>query len=128
MALSADTAPHFTTIANFVSTLSAEITEIFRNVLLVCDEAGLIAKEMFAVDGVKLREGMSSLHLREHTCKYGSRAPAIGKLRARGRRSRCRRRGEQHLRLARSPGGRLDRATSRASPALRRTNACAGHK
>ena len=54
MALAADTAPHFTTIAAFVSSLSAEITEVFRNVLLVCDEAGLIGKEMFAVDGVKL--------------------------------------------------------------------------
>ena len=59
MALSADTTPHFTTIANFVATLSAEITEIFRNVLLVCDEAGLIGKEMFAVDGVKLPSNAS---------------------------------------------------------------------
>lgn len=59
MALSADTAPHFTTIAQFVSTLSAEITEIFRDVLLVCDEAGLIGKEMFAVDGVKLPSNAS---------------------------------------------------------------------
>jgi transposase len=59
MALSADTSPHFTTIAHFVSTLSAEITEIFRNVLLVCDEAGLIGKEMFAVDGVKLPSNAS---------------------------------------------------------------------
>lgn len=59
MALSADTAPHFTTLAHFVSTLSAEITEIFRNVLLVCDEAGLIGQEMFAVDGVKLPSNAS---------------------------------------------------------------------
>lgn len=54
MALSADTVPHFTTIAAFVSSLSTEITEIFRNILLVCGEAGLIGKEMFAIDGVKL--------------------------------------------------------------------------
>jgi transposase len=54
MALSADATPHFTTIANFVSSLSPEITRIFRDVLLVCNEAGLIGKEMFAVDGVKL--------------------------------------------------------------------------
>lgn len=40
MALSADTVPHFTTIAAFVSSLSAEITTIFRNVLLVYDEVG----------------------------------------------------------------------------------------
>jgi len=59
MALSADTVPHFTTIAAFVSSLSAEITTIFRNVLLVCDEAGLIGKEMFAIDGVRLPSNAS---------------------------------------------------------------------
>jgi transposase len=59
MALSADTTPHFTTIANFVSTLSGEITQIFHDVLLVCEEAGLIGKEMFAVDGVKLPSNAS---------------------------------------------------------------------
>jgi transposase len=59
MALSADTAPHFTTIAQFISTCSDEITAIFRNVLLVCDEVGLIGKEMFAIDGVKLPSNAS---------------------------------------------------------------------
>jgi len=59
IALSADTTPHFTTIADFVSSLSEEITRIFRDVLLVCDEAGLIGKEMFAVDGVKLPSNAS---------------------------------------------------------------------
>lgn len=59
MALSADSTPHFTTLASFVSSLSTEITRIFRDVLLVCDEAGLIGKEMFAVDGVKLPSNAS---------------------------------------------------------------------
>jgi transposase len=59
MALSADTQPHFTTIADFVSSSSAEITRIFRNVLLVCDEAGLIGREMFAIDGLKLPSNAS---------------------------------------------------------------------
>lgn len=59
MALSADTVPHFTTIAAFISSLSGEITGIFRNVLLVCDEAGLIGQEMFAIDGVKLPSNAS---------------------------------------------------------------------
>src|SRR6266540_1971130 len=54
MALSADSQPHFTTIADFIATLDGEIERIFRDVLLVCDEAGLIGREMFAVDGVKL--------------------------------------------------------------------------
>lgn len=59
MALSGDTQPHFTTIANFVSSLSAEITQVFRDVLLVCDEQGLIGKQMFAVDGCKLPSNAS---------------------------------------------------------------------
>jgi transposase len=59
MALSADSAPHWTTIASFISSSSEEITKIFRNVLLVCDEAGLIGKQMFAVDGVKLPSNAS---------------------------------------------------------------------
>jgi len=59
MALSADSAPHFTTIADFIATLDREITKIFRDVLLVCDEAGLIGKQMFAVDGVKLPSNAS---------------------------------------------------------------------
>jgi transposase len=59
MAISADSQPHFTTIAHFIATLDREITKIFRDVLLVCDEAGLIGKEMFAVDGVKLPSNAS---------------------------------------------------------------------
>lgn len=59
MALSADTTPHFTTIAQFISSCPEEIALVFRNVLLVCDEAGLIGKEMFAIDGVKLPSNAS---------------------------------------------------------------------
>src|SRR5436190_16843484 len=59
MALSADTTPHFTTIANFISTLEGEIVSVYRDVLLICDEAGLIGREMFAVDGVKLPSNAS---------------------------------------------------------------------
>jgi transposase len=59
MALSADSQPHFTTIADFIATLDAEIVRIYRDVLLVCDEAGLIGREMFAVDGVKLPSNAS---------------------------------------------------------------------
>jgi transposase len=59
MALSADTRPHFTTIAEFISSLDVEIIKLFRDVLLVCDEQGLIGKEMFAVDGCKLPSNAS---------------------------------------------------------------------
>jgi len=59
MALSADSAPHFTTIADFVSSLEGEIVSLYRDVLLVCDELGLIGREMFAVDGVKMPSNAS---------------------------------------------------------------------
>jgi transposase len=59
MALSADTRPHFTTIADFVSSLDKEIIHLFRDVLLVCDDLGLIGKEMFAIDGCKLPSNAS---------------------------------------------------------------------
>jgi transposase len=44
MALSADTRPHFTTIAAFVAELEEEIVSLFRDVLLYCDELGLIRR------------------------------------------------------------------------------------
>ena len=59
MALSADSNPHFTTIADFIARLDAEIVSVFRDVLLVCDEAGLIGRELFAIDGVKLPSNAS---------------------------------------------------------------------
>jgi transposase len=54
MALSADTRPHFTTIADFISSQDQQTVKLFLEVLLICDEMGLIGKEMFAVDGCKL--------------------------------------------------------------------------
>ena len=59
MALSADSQPHFTTIAEFISGSSTQIQRLFREVLLVCDELGLIGKEMFAIDGCKLPSNAS---------------------------------------------------------------------
>ena len=59
MALSADSQPHFTTIADFISSMDKEIRALFRNVLLICDEMGLIGKEMFAIDGCKLPSNAS---------------------------------------------------------------------
>jgi len=54
MALAADTQPDFTTIADFVSSSSAQIVPLFRQVLLVCDAMGLIGRDLFAIDGCKL--------------------------------------------------------------------------
>ena len=59
MALSADTQPHFTTLAAFVSELGREIVSLFRDVLLYASELGLIGREHFAVDGCKLPSNAS---------------------------------------------------------------------
>jgi transposase len=59
IALSGDTAPHFTTIAHFVSTLGADIARVFAAVVAICDRQGLIGREMFAIDGVKLPSNAS---------------------------------------------------------------------
>ncbi len=59
MALSADSRPHFTTLAAFVSNLEHEITSLFGDVLLYASELGLIGKEHFAVDGCKLPSNAS---------------------------------------------------------------------
>jgi transposase len=59
MALSADTRPHFTTIASFISSLDKKTITLFRDILLVCDDQGLIGKEMFAIDGCKLPSNAS---------------------------------------------------------------------
>ncbi|BAH40538.1 hypothetical protein GAU_3496 [Gemmatimonas aurantiaca T-27] len=59
IALSGDTRPHFTTIAQFVSSLGDQIAPIFAAVLAVCDRQGLIGREMFAIDGVKLPSNAS---------------------------------------------------------------------
>jgi transposase len=59
MALSADTRPHFTTIADFVSSMENEVLKLFRDVLLICDEMKLIGKDMFAIDGCKMPSNAS---------------------------------------------------------------------
>ena len=59
IALCGDTAPHFTTIAHFVSTLGEDIAHVFGAVVAICDDQGLISHEMFATDGVKLPSNAS---------------------------------------------------------------------
>jgi transposase len=54
IALCGDQAPHFTTIAEFVSMCRDEIARVFAAVVAICDKQGLIGREMFAIDGVKL--------------------------------------------------------------------------
>jgi transposase len=59
IALSGDSGPHFTTFAAFVSTLGDEVASLFGKVLHLCDRQGLIGREMFAIDGVKLPSNAS---------------------------------------------------------------------
>ena len=54
IALTGDRAPHFTTLAAFVSGLAEEIAPLFARILYLCNRQGLIGREMFAIDGVKL--------------------------------------------------------------------------
>lgn len=54
MAISGDTTPAYTSIAKFVRELGSAIEPLFAQVLMVCDRMGLIGKQMFAIDGVKL--------------------------------------------------------------------------
>jgi len=59
MALSADSQPHFTTIADFISKMGDVIQPIFTEILMVCDSQGLIGGDMFAIDGCKMSSNAS---------------------------------------------------------------------
>lgn len=54
IAISGDSQPHFTTLAAFVSGMGDSVAKLFAQILLICDRQGLIGREMFAIDGVKL--------------------------------------------------------------------------
>lgn len=53
-ALSCDLNPHYTTIAEFVSGHPETIASIFEQVLLICDQQGLLGHELLAIDGCKM--------------------------------------------------------------------------
>lgn len=54
MALSCQSTPHFTTIAEFISGHSKAVESLFEQVLLICDQQGLLGNELFAIDGCKM--------------------------------------------------------------------------
>lgn len=62
-ALSCDSVPHFTSIASFISSYPDAIESVFEQVLLVCDQQGLLGHELLALDGCK----MSSNAAKEHS-------------------------------------------------------------
>jgi transposase len=80
MALAADSKPHFTTIAKFVSSMAEVIEPLFTDVLMYCDQLDLIQGEMFAVDGCKLPSNAGKQHsgtreeLRQRRGKLAARA------------------------------------------------------
>jgi len=53
-ALSCDSNPHFSTIASFVSGYPEQIETLFEQILLICDQQGLLGHELFAIDGCKM--------------------------------------------------------------------------
>lgn len=59
MAISGDHAPSYTNIAKFIRELGPDIAGLFTQVLVTCDRLGLIGKEHFAIDGVKLPSNVS---------------------------------------------------------------------
>jgi transposase len=59
IAISGDSQPSHTHIAKFVCNLSDQIKPLFSQVLMTCDAQGLIGRDMFAIDGVKLPSNAS---------------------------------------------------------------------
>lgn len=59
IAISGDSQPSHTHIAKFVANLSSQIKPLFSQVLMTCDAQGLIGRDMFAIDGVKLPSNAS---------------------------------------------------------------------
>lgn len=54
MALASGKVPHFTTVADFVSSHNEEMRALFYKVLMIFCKSGLVVKEHFAIDGCKL--------------------------------------------------------------------------
>ena len=61
-ALACGRVPHFTSIAGFVSDQPEAIADVFEQVLMVCDEEGLLGHELLAIDGCKMRSNASKEH------------------------------------------------------------------
>ena len=59
IALTADAHPHFTTIADFISSMDKECIALFTKILSICYSENLIGKNMFAIDGCKISSNCS---------------------------------------------------------------------
>jgi transposase len=54
MALACEQAPDHSTLATFLSSIQEEVPQLFTQVLLVCEQEGLLGGTHFSLDGVKL--------------------------------------------------------------------------
>src|SRR5512140_3573897 len=59
IAISYGHAPDHSTIPQFISSMQSEIETLFSNILLVCEELGLLDGTHFSLDGVKLSANVS---------------------------------------------------------------------
>jgi transposase len=59
MCLSGDVQPHYTSIAAFITHMSKHIQPLFTQVLMTCEQQGLIGGNMFAIDGCKIPSNAS---------------------------------------------------------------------
>lgn len=59
IALSYGYPPDHSTIAQFISSMHVEVQTLFSNILLVCEELGLLGGTHFSLDGVKLSANVS---------------------------------------------------------------------
>jgi len=58
-ALSCDTVPHNTTIANFISGHPNAVASVFEKIILTCEKQGLLGHELIAIDGCKMSSNAS---------------------------------------------------------------------
>lgn len=107
IAISGDSQPSHAHIAKFVSDLGEQIKPLFSQVLMTCDGQGLIGREMFAIDGVKLPSNASK-----------ERSGTHEELRRRAKRL-----DEAADRISRCTGRKtLRRPNSRSRPSARRAS------
>lgn len=59
MAMSCNQRPDHSTIASFVSSMKDQVRPLFRDILLVCEQEGLLGGTFFAIDGCKLPSNAS---------------------------------------------------------------------
>jgi transposase len=59
MAMSCNQRPDHSTIASFVSSMKDQIKPLFRDILLVCEQEGLLGGSFFAIDGCKMASNAS---------------------------------------------------------------------